>query len=432
MRWPWRKKTLSHKTERFASMPRMASRKTLPWSTGIGRQEWLNDPGEFLQDYYCYVRNKVPIVSNGIGVWVDLSSTGRTLQLAGGSDNHQKGAAKVLDALDNRLYEFDFEHGSGIAKLCDLFFLSFYTNGRFCAELVPFADGRGVAYLALTNPFSIKFRRSPRTKRLEIFQRQGSGYVRLPKERIFYAALDPDEKNPYGISLLDSIPWVLEIKEQMMRDMAVSSHNAGIPRLHIRITPPEPLPGESPADYHARLNSHFDEAVTQFRDLNPEDNVFSWAHVEVDIVGRSGGAREQFSWSVNSERVTEEVIAGLHLFGWVLGYSFSTTKNWVNSQYDLLVSRVQRGQSQGKRFLEWIQNAELRMRGIPTRVEWSFEQVRDPGELVKQRALDWKFRRIDRMLQRGYIGPAQASRELGLQSPYDEDRVLESVPEGKR
>lgn len=383
---------------------------------------WLSDPGEFLGDFYSYVRRRVPIISNGIAAWVDLSSTGRKLQLEGGSENHQKGAQKILDNLDKRLYEFDFEHGAGIAKLCDLFFLGIYTNGRFACELVPFADGSGIAYVALTNPFTIKFQQSETGYRM--FQRQGGSLVELPKERMFYAALDPDEANPQGISLLDSVQWVLEIKEKMLDDMAKSSHNTGYPRLHISITPPEPLPGESPSDYHARLNTEFDDTVKAFRDLNVEDNVFTWSGVNVSIVGAGPGSREQFSWAVNSERVVEEVITALHLFGWVLGYSFSTTKNWVDSQYDLLMSRVGRVRASGERFLEWIQNAELAMRGVPTRVDWTFENVRDPGELVKQRALQWRFDRVDGMVKRGYLSPSQASREMGLSRPYDEEKVL--------
>ena len=387
----------------------------------IGRSGWLTQSGTFEADFYPYVRRRVPIVSNGVSAWVDLSSAGRIHQLEGGSNAQQTGAERILKALDARVYEFDFEHGAGIERLSDLFFLNLYTLGRFACEMVPFADGRGIAYIGLTNPYTIRAKREGH--RLQLYQRQGMRDVLLPMSRFFYAALDPDEASPLGVSLLDSIGWVLELKEKMLEDMAKSSHNAGYPRLHIKIEPPAPVAGESQSDYTTRANKEFDDTVEAFRDLSVEDNVFTWGAVTVEIVG-SGGSREQFSWTINSERVVEDVIAGLHLFPWVLGYSFSTTKNWVDAQVDVLFNRVARGQMACERFLEWVQNTELAMRGLPTRVNWTFGNIRDPGELVKQRALQWRFQRVDDMVNRGYYSPEQGARELGLARPFNAERVL--------
>lgn len=411
MRWFRRSEVASEPMRRVSSTP--APRRTKPFYSPawIGRSAWLEDETAFLSDFYSYMRRRVPLISNAVSAWVDLSTSGSRVLLDGGSQGQQKKAQEILRSLDYRVYEFGFEWGLGLKRMMELFFLGLYTDGRFCAELVPFADGNGIAYVGLVDPFTIRMKQTD--KGVKLYQKVDEDDVELPQHRMFYAAYDPDSKHTYGVSLLDSVSWVVEIKEKMLEDMARSSHNAGYPRLHVSMAPPEQLPGESSNDYVGRANTDFDETVKRFRDLDVDDNVFTWSHVNVETVG--GGGDTAFNWAINLERVVEEVISGLHLYAWVLGYSHGTTKNWVDAQHDLLMQRVQRGAAMGVRFMNWVRNSELAMVGSPVRTTQQFKPLRDPGQLIEARAENFEWIRVRDMVKEGFIDQEQGKRLLGIE-----------------
>ena len=271
----------------------------------------------------------------------------------------------------------------------------------------------------LIDPFSIKMKREDGKVRL--YQKVGNDQPDrlLPEGRIFYSAFDPDLKHPYGYSLLDGITWVVEIKEKMMSDMANASHNAGYPRLHVGIAPPEQIPGEAATGFVGRADTEFTDTVDAFRDLDVDDNIFTWSNVEVTVVG--GGQSMDFNWSINFDRVNDEVVSGLRLYPWVLGLSASTTKNWVQSQHDLLMQRVSRGALAGARFLDWIRNTHLRLEGSPVRTHQLFEPIRDPGKLIQERAEKFEFDRVDLMVTRGYISKDEGARRMGLRNAFNQD-----------
>lgn len=399
-----------------AKVPRRKSE--VPFGGGIGRREWLEDEGAFLGDFYSFMRRRVPLIGNGLSAWVDLSSNCPVLEMEGGSDLAQGRAAESLKNLDNRVYEFDFEQ-AGFERLIELFFLGYYTNGRFAAEIVPFPSLNGVSHVVLIDPFSIKMRREGGKVRLYQKLSNNQPDRLLPEGRIFYSAFDPDLKHPYGYSLLDGIVWVVEIKEKMMSDMANASHNAGYPRLHVGIAPPEIIPGEAAIGFVGRADTEFTETVDAFRDLDVDDNIFTWSNVEVKVVG--GGQSMDFNWSINFDRVNDEVVSGLRLYPWVLGLSASTTKNWVQSQHDLLMQRVSRGALSGARFLDWIRNTHLRLEGSPVRTKQLFEPIRDPGKLIQERAEKFEFDRVDLMVTRGYISKDEGARRMGLRGAFNQD-----------
>jgi len=408
-------------SESKPASPRLTS--PIGFSSGwIGKKEWLVDEGSFLSDYYRYLRVRVPMVANGIRIWVDLSTSGNTVSLEGGSKDDQEQAQVLLHDLDRRAYEFDYEWGSGFQRLSELFFLNFYTNGRFCAEIVPFADMSGIAYVALVDPFSVRLKREGDHVKLyqsKLSENRVMEDSPLPKDRIFYAAFDPDPKNPMGCSILDSVRWVVEVKEKLLEDMAKASHNAGFPRIKVSVAPPPQLPGESVSDYVGRVNNDFDETVKQFRSLAPEDNIFSMSNINIDYMAAAGG--QDFQWSINLSRIEDEIVAGLGLFGWLVGTSSSSTKNWVDSQHEVLMQRVQRGAQHGIRFMDWVRNTELRLRGCPVRASQDFKPLRDPGRLIDERAKQWELQRVDQMVQRGYISKDEGARQIGLDRAHRQD-----------
>jgi hypothetical protein len=298
--------------------------------------------------------------------------------------------------------------------LTEAMFLELFTVGRFAGEIVLSKDGNGIEYFRPIDPDKIDWQFTDRWE--PAYKDEDDNRHPIPKERIFYATLAHDIFNPRGADPLAAIPFVTEIEQRMLDDMARSAHNAGTPRLQVRITPPQQLENEGSTQYISRINSYFDDVVSQMKDIGPDDNIFTWSDVEVRIVG--GDVGRNYSWRLNREQVIEDVITGLKLFPWVVGRSHGTTRNWVQAQFNILMQIVDSIQGWGVALADWIRITELRLKGNLANPHHRFAPNQDPFMVERERAKQILFETVDSKVQRGYISKDQGARELGYQEAF--------------
>ncbi len=357
---------------------------------------------------YRYLRDNLPIVSAAVWAWVRLCATPQSVELTG-SEGEVERAQSILDDLDNRILENPYARGAGINRLMEAMFLELFTLGRFCGELVLLPDGSGIDYFRTLDPFRVQWERSGRWKAIyddEAVERQ------LSRERTFYSTLGIDAANPAGIEPLACIPFVLEIEQKLLEDMARSSHNAGTPRLQVKITPPAVFQNEHEEEYLNRINAYFDQTVEQFSNLEADQNLFTWSDVEVTVIGGEQG--RNFTWKINREQVLEDVITGLKLFPWVLGRSHGTTMNWVGAQYNLLMQEVDSIQSSATALADWLRSTELKLRGCRAVARHVFAPNQDPFQLERAQAEEIRFRTVQGMVEQGYVTVEEGKRKLGV------------------
>jgi hypothetical protein len=401
--------------QRAQNPPGPAPVTTNLFSTTLDGQDyfWL---GTNRAAFYRYLRDHVPIISAAIWSWVHLCCTPQSCSLIG-DEAEKKAARAILDNLDLRVFENPFVRRPGINHLTELFFLELFTTGRFAGEIVPLADGSGIDYFHTIDPDILIWERKGRWT--AYFENESGERIELDPARFFYATLGSDISDPRGIEPLASIPFVAQIQEALLFDMARSSRNAGTPRLQIRITPPPPFAHESEKEYQERINQYFDDTVSQFSRLDADDNLFTWSDVEVRVIGGDQG--RTFVWRLNREQVIEDVVTGLRLFPWVLGRSHGTTKNWVEAQFNILMQIVDAVQDMGTSLADWLRNTELRMRGNLATAHHIFSPNEDPFLLPKMQARAIAFETIDKKVQRGYISKDDGARLLGLLKAFKAD-----------
>ncbi len=109
------------------------------------------------------------------------------------------------------------------------------------------------------------------------------------------------------------------------------------------------------------------------RGCEPEDNPVTWDNVTLDYIGPDSSRTVSNSWSLSHRAMVEEVCAGTNLSPFMLGFSYSAIQNWAKFKYDLVMRQVQSVQRQVSRFLEWIGNIELALRGCPGRCRYVFD-----------------------------------------------------------
>ncbi len=361
---------------------------------------------------YRYLRDSLPVVSAAVWAWVRLCSTPQTVEITG-SEREVARAQGILQDLEPRILENPYLRGRGLERRTEAMFLDLFTLGRFCGELVLLPDGSGLDYFRTLDPFRVQWERAGQAGRWRAVYAEEDGSERvLSRERTFYATLGTDVSNPAGIEPLACFPFVLEIEQKLLEDMARSSHNAGTPRLQVKITPPAAFENEHEEEYLARINGYFDQTVEQFSSLEADQNLFTWSDVEVTVIGGEQG--RSFTWKVNREQVLEDVITGLRLFPWVLGRSHGTTMNWVGAQYNLLMQEVDSLQASGTALADWLRATELKLRGCNAQTQHIFAPNQDPFMLERAQAEEIRFRTVDGMVEKGYLTQEEGKRKLGV------------------
>jgi hypothetical protein len=364
-------------------------------------------------EFYRFLRDHIPIVSSGIWTWVNLCCTAQRMTFAG-SDSETRAAGQILDGLSKRIYPREDGDSRGFERLVQSVFLDLFTIGRVAliARLLP--DRSGISHIEVLNPHAVHWKRDRHGIHRPYLEREDGSFEPMPPNAFFFRTLLSDLHNPAGIEPLASIPFVVEIEQRMLNDMARSSRNAGTPRLQIQMAQPEKSPHEDFETYTERVNGYFDSTMQQFRNLEADDNVFTWSDVEVKIIGGAGG--EGTVWKVNREQVIEDVITGLKLFPWALGRSHGTTKNWVYAQYNLLMQIVDSVQLLGSDLVEWLATLELRLHGNLATPSWKFTPNQDPFLMDRNRARLLELDRVERLVKNGFITRDQGIRELGYKT----------------
>jgi len=381
----------------------------------------ITDPRPFYKTYYAIMARMLPTVSDAIWVWTNLSATDQKILYIGGSDKSRAKAREATENLSRRISPYPSQKSTGFHSLIRTYFRSLFTYGRVSGQLQIPSTLNEVSTFKLTDPFQITFARDS----FDIYKSPRPGtYYKLNPNTAYYYALNQDEYNPYGYAMLDAANSLIKIANDMINDMALSSSNAGLPRLHIKITPPAQADTEDDDDYRRRISDYFQNTVADFADIAPDDNIYTWDDVQVAVAGGSAGPGA-FVWKSNRSVLEEEIISAFHLYPWILGRSFSTTKNWVQAQYNLLMQQVQALQLEAAGFLNWIINTNLLLNGIhDTHASLSFQTMRDPA--AKDFAIAERFRinNVKTKTLAGIISPNDAARELGYEKPHDPDRIF--------
>ncbi len=366
---------------------------------------------------YRYLAQEIPVISAAVWVWERLCLTPNRYEFEG-SQAQINAAGDAIRQLDGRLYTFEGNRKRGISNLLELFFHEIFTVGRFSFEVVPLPSGKGISHIRPLDTYRDIQWEYCRGKWIP-FDISGKDKRLLGGRNFFYYGFGESINDPRGLAPMSCIPLVARIERQMLEDLALSSHNAGNPRLHIKIKPPEKLPSESKKDYVNRTERYFNETVSNFRHIEVDDNIFTWDTVEISLFGGKGSMPSM--WKVNYEQVVENVVTGMKLYPWVVGRSHGTTKNWVEVQYNILMSQVESIQEEAVALALYLMQFEMDLRGIKAVPKYIFQKNQDPGIFEKRRAEKIHLETVDSKVKKGYITKDQGAMELGYSKAYKND-----------
>jgi len=385
-------------------------------ASGAAKLVWRSDDysnGGFRINLYRFLRDNIPLLNSCIWTWSRLSSAPGKYEIIGcDSDVLQEKAGECLEALALRIYPHDYQKMAGMESFLPLLFNSLFTDGAFAGFIVLYPDMSGIKKFM---PIDVSYLGQKRDSkgRLLMYLNTERGEQVIKGDDFYYFGLVSDATGSRGQSILSAVPFVSYIEQQLVDDMRRTVHNAGYHRLHVQITPPEKMTGESDDNYVERINEYFDETVSMIKQCDPEDNPVTWDNVKIEYVGPRNVHGVTNSWFLNHRAMVEEICAGTNLSPFMLGYSFGTTHNWAQFKYDLVMRQVVSIQRQTARLLEWMGNIELALKGFDCQCRWRFDNSLSymAGELsnINRAEVD----KVIKLYEAGLISKEEASEKAG-------------------
>ena len=328
--------------------------------------------GRFRIMLYRFLIDNIPTVHSCIWTWVRLSASPGKFRIDEQTGSNQNVLAENrLKQLSERLGVGESGNPVALATFLTDLYYSLFRDGLFAGFLTVNKDASGIDRFIAIDPADVRIDNETATRKLILEASDKS--VDLDRKDFYYIPLNAGVQRPLGRSVLQAIPFVAAVEQQLVNDMQKSVHNAGYNRLHVKITPPARATGESDAGYVKRINEYFDSTVSLIKTIEVEDNPVTWDNISIEHIGPEGSRATTNSWFFNHRAMIEEICAGTNLAPFLLGYSYGATTTWSAFKFDMVMRQVRSIQSEVAQFLEWIGNIELALAGIDARCRFEFD-----------------------------------------------------------
>lgn len=408
LRWP-------RQAHRKAATPPLAA--TLPQTS---QPEEVSRWGDTLTNYvplpnatpfemlrvYRFLADAIPDVSDGIWTWKRLCQTGYDREIVGASsDGARQRAERMLEALDRRVNSGD----RGMDGLLDIVYNQLFTYGAAALEIVLSPSRDSIWDIVPVDVPSVRFRRE--SGGLQAYQLHQGEEIKLPMERFIYLGLDRDGTNPYGRSMLRSIPFVIKIQQRLIEDMAKATHNIGWSKMHVQYTPEPAQKGETQEAYRARMAANVETLRNGLARIGPDQNLVTTDNVKIAVLR---GDQQAHVFYDNHKAIEEQVITGMHLMPILLGRNYGTTETYGTAQFEIINRQVEAVNRSVKRLLERVYNFELAMLWGQGHAKVHLRHNRTVDALRDAQARNTEIRNARDLMALGLITPEQAAQRLNL------------------
>jgi hypothetical protein len=223
--------------------------------------------------------------------------------------------------------------------------------------------------------------------------------------------MDRDGTNPYGRSMLRSIPFVIKIQQRLMEDMAKATHNAGWTKLHVKYNPEERQRGESVDAYMRRVEGNFEQLRAKLSGLETDQNLVTYDNVAIEVV--RGDQHSQVFYE-NHKAIEEQVITGMHLMPILLGRNYGTTETYGTAQFEIINRQVEAVNRSIKRLLERLYNFELALMWGEAQARVHMRTNRTVDVLKEANARGKEIANAVALRDAGFLEHAAAAKLLGI------------------
>ncbi|MBQ5739059.1 MAG: serine/threonine protein phosphatase, partial [Oscillospiraceae bacterium] len=262
---------------------------------------------------YRAIREAVPLIDAAVCKLVRLTG-GVSVSCA------DKAAEK---ALGDFLRTVDVGRGQrGINAFLDCYLDSMLVCGRGVGEIVPQADGRGIAALLCARVEQVEIREGESALDFALCSaRDGRALPR--QELLLFTPLNPESDKPYGVSLLRSMPFLSELLMKIYYAMGQNWERCGNVRFAVTYKPQGDDPDRATARERAtQIAQEWSEAMRKTREGSVRDFV-SVGDVSIRTIGADCAIPES---EASVRQILEQLVAKTGLPPFMLGLSWSATE----------------------------------------------------------------------------------------------------------
>jgi len=362
-------------------------------------------PFEMLR-VYRFLRDAIPDLSDAVWTWKRLCQTGYDVEpVEPTTDLAQHEIERHIANLNARVNSGD----RGMEGLLDIFYTSLFTYGAAALEIVLNRDRSAIYNVVPVDVWTVRFRRERST--LQAYQIHDGHEIRLPARRFIYIGLDRDGTNPYGRSMLRSIPFVVKIQQRLLEDMAKAMHNLGWAKLHVRYTPEPRERGESAEAYRDRVQHSFQQLRDRLSKLEVDQNLITYDNIAVELIR---GDQRSLVFYENHKAIEEQIITGTHLMPILLGRNYGTTETYGTAQFEIINRQVDAVNRSVQDVLERIYNFELSLVSGNARVRVRMRHNRTVDPLKEAQARAHEIENALRLRDNGFLPHGAAAKLLGI------------------
>ena len=327
---------------------------------------------------YRAIREAVPLVDACIY---------KIIRLCGGvsAECDDPEADRALKAF---LEQVDVGRGQrGINAFVDQYLDSMLVFGQAVGEIVPTPDLKDIAALLCGRVEDVHIREGENPLDFALCRYDESGKLSpFPCQRLLlFTPFNPETYEPYGVSLLRSMPFLTELLNKIYYAIGVNWERMGNVRFAVVYRPKEGEWERGLAQERSRqLASEWSKAMESTRGGSVRDFV-AVGDVDIKVIGADNQILDS---SVPIRQILEQLVSKTGIPPFMLGLSWSSTERMSTQQSDLLTTEMTAIRRTLTPAIEKICRLWLRMHGYSCgfRVVWDDINLQD---LLEEAKADW-------------------------------------------
>ena len=273
----------------------------------------------------------------------------------------------------------------GIQAFLDGYLDCLLTCGRAVGEIVPSRDGREIAAVLCGNVSDIEVKEegNPLDILLALCRPDGTTQVLPRQDLLLFTPYSPSPENPYGVSLLHSMPFLSGILLKIYQTLGANWERAGNLRFAVVYKPGEEgLDSRRLQERSELLAQRWSEAMESTRSGAVRDFVAT-GDVEIKVIGAEAAIPD---CQAPVRLIIEQLIAQTGIPPFLLGLNWSSTERMSSQQADIMTSELTALRRTLTPVVEKICRLWLRMHGYdtPFAVEW--EEINRQDQVEEARA----------------------------------------------
>lgn len=225
----------------------------------------------------------------------------------------------------------------GLQAFLDRYLDSLLTNGQAVGEIVT-RGYRDIAAVLCGNVADVRVREGASPLEFQLCSAEGAEAAPFPRqELLLFTPFMPEAENPYGVSLLRSMPYLAKVLLTIYESMESNFERSGNQRYALTYHPGgDVLDRASAAERVQKIASEWSAAMQSTRGGQVKDFV-ALGDLDIKTIGADGG----FPDTETAVRLLlEQLVSRTGLPPFLLGLSWSSTERMSAQQADVMTSEI--------------------------------------------------------------------------------------------